>query len=1670
MRIHEKITIAAGTIIVAIMVYTLSIFIGIATDSLVLSIRERVRLAIDKQFSLQISYENLDPGILDGAYLTDVLIRSSLGETTFARVDRMVITYDLWDLIVNSDPDDPFKIELLLTSPHVTIDDEIIAGIAQNYSPEAPSTGSSFFWDSGVVRRRSARLLDPILIVKVEDASLTYRTEGLSRIYMDGGSFIFQGGFDAITSLDGEASSLSLSLDDLPFDLGVSEYLSSTRIDILDLRYSLLPLGYDKFGDQSFSINLSLGSIAAQSTEGQDLQTYGVSLLAETSLQRPDHFTIHTDSITFRTLSTDSPELPVEGEVRATSLQADISRIEDSDADYHIELLIPKLDLSVDSSGQTADLSMHDIEAELDLIGNDIYDVTITTSTITTETALLLGPYNGVSPASGSVQAVVASQVEELTEVYGSFSIFSPTLQVFKNPSRATFHILTRADVLKAEAYTQGVTITTDVDFVTLFIETDFTRIIDISMLASRAKGSIEAPAIDADVIEGTFSTANIDLYIQNTEEGTSIDLESAVTATFSTFPDSRLMTPFSLSISSDQNLSSLGFSLTLPDASFNTYQIPGVVSLEGSYERYLGGTAYLTYDNLKALLSYEPSHERLTGDFTISGLTSTQLGTYGLDEFLNPYISYVSEAQADISVTIELLMQDIDWRDIPYTGKILFSGVTIPEIEQQVSGSMVIEGTGPDFELGQFSALFGDVSLEGVAAISLAPLSSSGYFSIYLSDPDLGMTEAVSIDFDLIDNRTLDFDIASEAYAPGIYLESTLILDGLAESSLAHHGSVRTPYGVIPFVQTIDIEDSQIEGSLFEESLSYTVTTSGLSGEAGFTASIVGTIDPSVGDFAEHIPILTSIGRFKIDTEISVRDKDDYLILIHELMAIDIEAGNTTSTIALTGTIIPGLFDLTRFDISSGKDILTGSSVGEFDLFEELRLDAEISLFGSGNESYKGYIRILEGEIISDLSMISGNLARLGISGLQGAIDGIISFRDPADLSPDLSAIVTIREGRYDGNRYEGLFDISASDSMVRIIDSSVSFAGFDLDALSLSYVYDRGEITGEADLSLDTRTGNLTFSFDLDARIAQLDDIMDLTGEFIRSTPLNTSIQVSDIITNDKVLMEGFSLTTILQDGSLMVFGGPQDGVELSITKGGRVKARIDGERLPVSLTLDGSINQGLLHLETHDVHFDLSFLNTLLNISEYLVFEQGDIYGDLLITGPIDDPDIFGEIFCDSALLSSSVVSFPIIVQGVSATISEKSVQFAPFYGSIQNTYVEMNMISELESLIPYFFKTTLTIPTNMNIPIRLEIKDINLKLEGSVTGTVSFTGDGSSPLQIDGDIRLQDSIISINPNMFNTTRVPPEKPLATDLHITTGKNVSVVLPSIELPIVSATISENRTLDIVYESLRNTYSVDGVLDILGGEIFYFQRSFFITEGRLLFNENQVSSFDPSIQLRARLRDFDRNGDKVDIYLIIDNQPLKSYTPRFESKPSKTLSEIAGILGQNILPAGIVSNTDLSSAFALATIATDVFQQLGFITIDPISDFERLLRNTLNLDLFSIRTQLLQNILLDTFPLSIGQSVSINPIARYLDNTTVFLGKYVSDEFFLQAMLHLSTQSANGFNLFWTNDLWLDLEFSVEWENPFFDVSLATQPRGVSPGDILDSLTIGVSWRYAF
>ena len=127
----------------------------------------------------------------------------------------------------------------------------------------------------------------------------------------------------------------------------------------------------------------------------------------------------------------------------------------------------------------------------------------------------------------------------------------------------------------------------------------------------------------------------------------------------------------------------------------------------------------------------------------------------------------------------------------------------------------------------------------------------------------------------------------------------------------------------------------------------------------------------------------------------------------------------------------------------------------------------------------------------------------------------------------------------------------------------------------------------------------------------------------------------------------------------------------------------------------------------------------------------------------------------------------------------------------------------------------------------------------------------------------------------------------------------------------------------------------------------------------------------------------------------------------------------------------------------------------------------FEQKVRQALNLDMFSIRTQIIQNLVAERV-----LGTTVNP----LDNTSVSLGWYVGNDLFLEMLVRLQQPeipvaviTPNGNLIAATTALVPDFELSLEWTTPFFLLDWTFMPQHPETMFLSDN-SLAFSWRISY
>lgn len=744
----------------------------------------------------------------------------------------------------------------------------------------------------------------------------------------------------------------------------------------------------------------------------------------------------------------------------------------------------------------------------------------------------------------------------------------------------------------------------------------------------------------------------------------------------------------------------------------------------------------------------------------------------------------------------------------------------------------------------------------------------------------------------------------------------------------------------------------------------------------------------------------------------------------------------------------------------------------------------ASVSLFSDSDGLIKGLVDLSTldvGRFSSSLGGLSLDLSVVGSSDLHRTLDldGFASM-----VSKDLAANPTHLE------------------TSVRIHDDLISLDG-------ISFVHN-DLVFGDGNVSLDTVTGDLTLSveasytvfnkdrprgYGLDMSVSSSlplsggmfalpDSVLRLVDSFraiVSGTSgedmLSMDIGVKNVVVGSDYTMPDATYRLSMHDGVASLSGGKAGEEDNIVGSYHFSDGTLDLTVRPPFLfgfTAKGTLTRQHVSMALTDIFFPLPLVNITFR-KPIVWFLEGDIRGELRIEGETMDPNFYGMLWADridgtTFWLPQDVLS----IKNPVVTIEEgyATTSWSILTSTNTETGKTVQGLSKASCALDGWALDYYQIEAKLEddpVYIWLPILNAGVNVKGYATGDLTIYGEGYE-CWLSGPATVSDMSISFDisglPSWYVSTGVT-----STDMQVVTGKNVNLYFPSEDSPILSVTMDEGQKAAFAFDHRKNQLSVDGEVGFRTGEIYYFQKNFYVTEGSFRFRTDAFTQrIVPTINLRARIRDFDTSGDKVDIYLILQDSTLDNLSPRFESVPTLSTQEILQILGQSILPTTAYGQANMSTVVSLAATATDVISRLGLIDTGS-SGLARTIKESLGLDMFTIRSNIVQNLLFDVLPGTDLVSSSATPLARYLDNTTVFLGKYLGRDFFLQGMIHFSAASNDkGTASFLADDLDVDMELSVEWANPMATFSIFTQPEELSLFSILDTIGFSATKRIEF
>ncbi len=743
---------------------------------------------------------------------------------------------------------------------------------------------------------------------------------------------------------------------------------------------------------------------------------------------------------------------------------------------------------------------------------------------------------------------------------------------------------------------------------------------------------------------------------------------------------------------------------------------------------------------------------------------------------------------------------------------------------------------------------------------------------------------------------------------------------------------------------------------------------------------------------------------------------------------------------------LIPGMENASadlRFSLSGGRlqiaelayrdaiSSLTGNGSFDLELSPEPRADGWF--YAADENRVENYTAVVDlSPSRSDLTLFFKNspLAHWGDLALHGNASGVLTMRgSPADPVIDVSA--ALGNGRLGGEPVALKAAVSLTSDAITVKSLEGSYART-LKVLSGAGRFDLR--TGSLDFSAAVSAGNRPVRADVSLRT-------DIAG-FKRSEPpaavLDKSIRGILTVANRDAKegeLKEWSLRFNSDRDGFNVSGGPAEVLMGRINRNGAFHFDL-APPFPLQGRFTGKIADNRIEARAEDLVLSLPAINELVN-TPFFVIRDGVARGNLTISGPAVDPDFNGVLTVDGLTASSLALADPVGPLSSVLEIKEKKAVFRQADTKIGNCPVSVlaEMVLDHWNVARLTTRIAIDDPLGAHLTLPLDV----LAFDGYVTTpALTLTADQSG-VSINGSLFVRKSDVVLGAAQAERNPDEADSNLIVNLEINTGKQVEFYWPAREFPILRMVSEPGAALSVKYNQLRDELSLNGNINFKGGDVYYFERSFIIREGSLSLKETQAD-FNPVLNLKAE-RMVRYNDQDVKITMSVPNQHLKDFAPVFESDPPLPITERYLALGGVIQNTSMGNNEDYLTSI-VSDIGGDVLTQL--VLLHPL---EQKMKRLLNLDGFSIRTQFITNLILDTV---FNNEENLSPdtaisMGRYLNNTEISFQKYLDERnnLFFETILRIRTDLArsagSGVSQLFGN-VNLESEFSLELTTPFF------------------------------
>lgn len=824
-------------------------------------------------------------------------------------------------------------------------------------------------------------------------------------------------------------------------------------------------------------------------------------------------------------------------------------------------------------------------------------------------------------------------------------------------------------------------------------------------------------------------------------------------------------------------------------------------------------------------------------------------------------------------------------------------------------------------------------------------------------------------------------------------------------------------------------------------------------------------------------VPILPLV--FSINSNFTFSDKKNWQVICEEAKLVYSEEALIQSytdipfQLAFKGTINPKNIFLSEIEIGNSKSTIKGqaafdSVANDYDALKQFSVVAKLedeqktqSLDLNSNFS-------IADEIFADGFFNVKNLSLATFSNKQAKTDTVTA--NVTFLGSLQNLLLQARLENLNMHLNNKPLEASAlfliDDGTVQIPEAHFNWNGQDISSVDFNFVPEKG--VGKLNFKYAGLIAGKEASAEISSKIegqkilssseqTAIEKVISMVEAFV----LDTTIKNASL-GKDK-LKQPFTFT-VTKDKGVLAFYDSENKMTGFYLDDGTVSLNMSND-FKTRLSLDGNITKDTISLQCYNINIDLVQVLNFVNLGDYVAFTSGNINGELLIDGKLNEPKFYGTLFLDDANFSSpGYAPDNLYANAIPISFSEYMVEMprADFVAKTFTLWVECT--SEFDGWIPY--DTVVHCGIDKSRPGHMKTKNLLFHADGKVFCDITMKITPTE-MYLTGDATFDKGGFSIafdTLDEFTASNSGSNFDFSMDLNAKLGNKAEFNWPNMKTPVL-------RTLaptaePIVFHVSPDNFTITGLANLRGGEITYIKRNFYIKEGNIKFIET-MDGFSPLLSLRAEIRDKDVNGKPVKLILTLQDQALIDNTDAWISKitsdPAKSEAEILQLFGQ-MVTGDMNKDTLLKDTL---TNATDLAAQFTFTKI-----IENSVRDFLKLDVLSLRTQVVQNLVFgNLFKKPEQESLKIGD---YLDNTSLYMGKYFGSAIYADAALHLSNYDplkdpTINVKKPVFKSIMFQPELGLEMATPFFNLRFAFSPMNVDTL-FVNNTSLTFSWSFSY